>query len=547
MSITKHFVTIGERQQFYRHAGSGPPVVLLHQSPRNSSEHLPLIEMLAPHFSVFSPDTPGFGLSEPLPLTTLEPIDVFAHAVADFMDAVGIERAAVYGFHTGASIGTRLARLRPDKVSLLIANGTLVLDPADRADFLEHYLPPLLPQWDGGHFVWTWQRIRDQTIFFPWYRRTRAARLPRPGPTAEEVHVGVFDMLAAGDAYRFGYHGAIAYDNLADIPHIQTKAFYLGADNDPLTAGFSAFPKLPPRAQIVHARSFPDAWESARDILVREHSGVPAPAPQPPKPRRQGLTSRFVATSAGAVRVRFNLEGKGRPVVVVHDLASSSAGLARPLTSFIGRRPVIALDLPGHGDSDPLGAGLAEAAAAVSSVAAAFELEAFDTAGIGWGGAVALTACRNGRKPSHVHVLRPRTPTDPAAVAAHWAPDLTPDPDGAHWLRAWRFARDRRLFHPWYAPDLANLIDAEPRLDLAELHQDAIDAMKSAAATRNLLPALAGFDWAAAIGAAGVPTSVLPFSWGPDLERVRAWAEAAGARIATLPDDPAEWAGAVSD
>ena len=43
-AVRRHFVTVnGDRQVHYRRAGKGPAVVLLHQSPTSSREHVPLI------------------------------------------------------------------------------------------------------------------------------------------------------------------------------------------------------------------------------------------------------------------------------------------------------------------------------------------------------------------------------------------------------------------------------------------------------------------------------------------------------------------------
>ena len=67
-TIRRHFVTVGNRQVHYRRAGTGPVVVLCHQSPSSSRETVPLMERLMGDFTVFAPDTPGNGLSDPLPL-----------------------------------------------------------------------------------------------------------------------------------------------------------------------------------------------------------------------------------------------------------------------------------------------------------------------------------------------------------------------------------------------------------------------------------------------------------------------------------------------
>ena len=96
-TIRRHFVTVnGERQVHYRRAGKGPVVVLLHQSPTSSREHVPLIERLMNEFTVIAPDTPGNGLSDPLPGD--QPLaEEYAHALAQTLEALGIERCGVFG------------------------------------------------------------------------------------------------------------------------------------------------------------------------------------------------------------------------------------------------------------------------------------------------------------------------------------------------------------------------------------------------------------------------------------------------------------------
>ena len=55
------------RRIAYRADGSGPVVVLLHCSASHSGQWAPLIEQLAPDFTVLAPDLYGYGRSDPLP------------------------------------------------------------------------------------------------------------------------------------------------------------------------------------------------------------------------------------------------------------------------------------------------------------------------------------------------------------------------------------------------------------------------------------------------------------------------------------------------
>ena len=88
MTITRHFIRIGNRTVHYRKAGSGPILLMIHQSPRSSAEYEALMETWAPHFTCIAPDTPGFGQSDPLPGDP--DINDFAAAAHALLDALGI-------------------------------------------------------------------------------------------------------------------------------------------------------------------------------------------------------------------------------------------------------------------------------------------------------------------------------------------------------------------------------------------------------------------------------------------------------------------------
>jgi haloalkane dehalogenase len=175
VKITRHFATIrngrwGDRQVHYRRGGRGPLVVLLHQSPLSSRDMLATMERWGQHFTCLAPDTPGYGQSDPFGVDRADMADV-AQAVIEWFDAVGIRKAPVYGFHTGAMIAGALAQHYPERITCAVGNGYVLLTEAERTEIVANYLPPLEPKWDGSHLTWLWNRMREQTIFFPWYRK----------------------------------------------------------------------------------------------------------------------------------------------------------------------------------------------------------------------------------------------------------------------------------------------------------------------------------------------------------------------------------------
>lgn len=105
----------------YRAIGDGPPLVLLHATPKSSRSFLNLMPHLATHHRVIAPDTLGFGESGPLPVPLS--MDVLAEAMADLLDALDIKSAAAFGLHTGNKIGAALASGWPELVSHFILCG----------------------------------------------------------------------------------------------------------------------------------------------------------------------------------------------------------------------------------------------------------------------------------------------------------------------------------------------------------------------------------------------------------------------------------------
>jgi pimeloyl-ACP methyl ester carboxylesterase len=204
VQITQHFVTVGARRVHYTRAGSGPAVCLFHPSPCSAQRMRPQQEIFAARFTALAFDTPGFGLSDKLPLEKPELTD-FADAFAETLTALGIGRAAVYGNHTGAAIAVEFAARHPDRCAMALADGYPAYLSGAAEDRLKRYLEPIVPKWDGSHLLWLWYRYREQHVFWPWHDHDLAHRADTDVPDADFIHAGVIDLLDAGDDYRIGY------------------------------------------------------------------------------------------------------------------------------------------------------------------------------------------------------------------------------------------------------------------------------------------------------------------------------------------------------
>jgi hypothetical protein len=236
-------------------------------------------------------------------------------------------------------------------------------------------------------------------------------------------------------------------------------------------------------------------------------------------------------------------------VVILHELAPSADGPALAAAQALGaHHHALVVETPGHGLSD--GEGLADLEAVIARLAQATATAVpqgdLSLVGIGWGGALASGLARQldargAHRIGRLVLVRPRLLPDPADTLAHWLPDLRPDMDGAHLLRAWRFARDRRLFHPWYRGRAEDRTAGAPDLDERSIHRDAHDALRSHATARMMLAGLVGWDWGAGLQGLAGRTVLVPGASEGDHARAQAFAADHGVRLLAPGAPPADW------
>jgi pimeloyl-ACP methyl ester carboxylesterase len=104
----------------------------------------------------------------------------------------------------------------------------------------------------------------------------------------------------------------------------------------------------------------------------------------------EGFDAREEALPQG--RIRYYAGGAGPLIVLVHGLGGAATNFTELAAALAGRFRVIAVDLPGHGGSDPLvaGAGIAEFAERIAWCAQQEGFRRAAVLGHSFGGAVAL-------------------------------------------------------------------------------------------------------------------------------------------------------------
>jgi pimeloyl-ACP methyl ester carboxylesterase len=267
--VQRGFVDLPHGQMHYRFAGeAGEPILLLHASPGSSCQLVRLIEDLAGESRVFAPDTPGNGDSVALPAEDLEIADL-AQATLAFLDAAGLERVRVYGSHTGAAIAAELAILAPERVARVVLDGISLMEGAELEEVLATYAYPFVPDLDGAYLIRLFQFVRDQYLFFPWYRRTKEARRDSGLGSPEDMHAWVVEVMKAATTYHRNYRAAFRWPADHRLPLISCPVLVTAAANDPLRDTSARLAPLPADSRFAELPRF-----DALDFRSRRHDVI---------------------------------------------------------------------------------------------------------------------------------------------------------------------------------------------------------------------------------------------------------------------------------
>ena len=482
--ILKGFVDASHGQVHFRYGGRGPVVVMLHDCPRSSVIHVPNIEWLGEHFTVIALDTPGCGNSAPLPQAVPEIAD-FADALAKTLDALGIERCALYGLHAGAKIALQFAADHPERAALTILDGLALSSQPPAPDFLQQYLVPCEPAADGSHLVAQWSKVLDLHRWFPWFARSAATRIAFELPDDLDLHEYAADLFMAGRHWTSACGAALRHLAAPTIPRLRSRTVFMGREDDLLYPFLDALPRpLPPACSVERIPPQTPAWRTRLLELLRQ-AELPRAQWRLPAPGPAGSTDderqSYVDLVHGQVRVRRRGRG-GVPILLLHDVPGGSCAL-RPLAEALGRdRLTIAPDLPGLGESHPLPyPSLGSYVTALAELLDSLDCGVVDVfaEGLGTCFAVALAA----HHPQRVRrlaldglpLVRSR---ERRLYARHYCPPLVPDRYGTHLVRIWQQMRDAEASWPWFDRSAAAVRKHDPELDPGLMQARLVEIMK---------------------------------------------------------------------
>jgi pimeloyl-ACP methyl ester carboxylesterase len=147
----------------------GPPLLLLH-GYTDSSRSWSLIAPYLSDFRLLIPDQRGHGSADaPACCYT---ISNYADDARLFLDAVGVERAAVAGHSMGSMVAIAMAAEYPERVSSITLIGSTALVPVKRGDWLFDQVAALKAPLDpNSQFMRDWHPANQPTPVDPVFAR----------------------------------------------------------------------------------------------------------------------------------------------------------------------------------------------------------------------------------------------------------------------------------------------------------------------------------------------------------------------------------------
>ena len=198
------------------------PLLIQHDAASSTGTVEPITRNLVGYRTVFAFDMPGAGESDRIIPEEGVAVRDYADVLAQALRTLGLNQIDFYGMWGGGFVGLDLAHHHPGKVRRLIMSNVFQHTGDEQREMVENYVPDVSPVWHGGHLMQCWHQMRDQGIYYPWFKRTREAVIWRdPFLATDMVHERVCSLLKAGNMYRTAYIAHFTYptyDRIARSP-----------------------------------------------------------------------------------------------------------------------------------------------------------------------------------------------------------------------------------------------------------------------------------------------------------------------------------------
>ncbi|KAF1914894.1 Alpha/Beta hydrolase protein [Ampelomyces quisqualis] len=141
------------RMHYYT-AGSGPPLLLVHGTPKTNYYWYKLVPLLSQHFTIVAPDLRGFGYTDKPGAESGYDSTSNAHDLAGLMGLLGFEKFHVHGEDRGAEFAYVLAATHPSRI-LTLSFGEMLLSGFALDEYAQFNEANVMAQYTARG-VWLW-------------------------------------------------------------------------------------------------------------------------------------------------------------------------------------------------------------------------------------------------------------------------------------------------------------------------------------------------------------------------------------------------------
>jgi pimeloyl-ACP methyl ester carboxylesterase len=231
----------------------------------------------------------------------------------------------------------------------------------------------------------------------------------------------------------------------------------------------------------------------------------------------------MIDVPGGQLHARFNLDAGTTPLVVQHDAASSTTTVEPIVRSFIGRRNVLAFDMPGSGKSDNIinsdHANVQDYSDSLAAALDEMDLDQIDFYGM-WGGGFVGSEL-SFTQPHRVRRLVMSNlffheGEELKKFQNNYTPPIEPAWHGGHLLQCWHQMRDQGLFFPWFDRSLDGIIRREPFLDVDMVHDRVCSLLQAGNMYRTAYQAHFVYPVRQRLRKLNIPTLLATTEWDPN-------------------------------
>jgi pimeloyl-ACP methyl ester carboxylesterase len=251
VAVHRSFVAVPQGTIHVAQAGSGAPIVLLHQTPRSWDEFRDVLPILGERFHAIAIDTIGFGDSSK-PGWAEDTIELWAETTIAVLDALELGKATFVGHHTGSVTAMEIGASYPDRVDRLVLSAPAFVDDHHRELYGEK--PPVddvAYKLDGSHLTELW-----------------GMRAPFYPKNVDLLNRFIVDALKAGDRAGGGHLTVARYRMEDKLPLITAPTLLISPSEDPFAAPETE--KLRPHLPHATLVELPGGMIPAPDQLPRE-------------------------------------------------------------------------------------------------------------------------------------------------------------------------------------------------------------------------------------------------------------------------------------